>query len=189
MTRINAYTHLFCPWKQPEPLLFEHEHALGSAPRQVAYHGWRARFLIDIAHHAQWWSWAFWTDRIRDLDDVCNFVILSQWHGLWVWWSTMKCHARGSYMKYHNELYLFGKVASAITYANCCKILSFKILSRVISMLHIDVHSLTSGGTNKTIIFLDFDQDDMNNTSIHICGNTNGYIICTIRKTMTIYHC
>ena len=69
------------------------------------------------------------------------------------------------------------------------KIFSFKILFRVINMLHIDVHPLTSGGTDEAITFLDFDQDDMNNTTIHICGNTNGYIICTIRKTMTIYHC
>jgi len=29
---------------------------------------------------------------------------------------------RGSYTRYHDELYLFGEVASAITYANCCNI-------------------------------------------------------------------
>ena len=136
MTRINAYMHLFCPWKQLEPLLFEHEHTLGSiqgsfikfminavpAEKQlVAYHDWRARFLINIAHCIQWWSCAFWTDRIRGLDDICIFAILLWQHGLWLWWSTVKCHTRGSYMKYHNELYLFGEVMSAITYANCCK--------------------------------------------------------------------
>lgn len=89
---------------------------------------------------------------------------------------------------------VLAKIAHICTTASIVKkndrCTSFKILSRVISMLHIDVHPLTSGGgTDEAITFLDFDQDDMNNTTICICGNTNGYIICTIRKTMTIYHC